>query len=433
MILRLLLSFSLALPAWALAATHAPDETVALDRILVVVNDDVITQTELNERLPIVKRQLAAQRIRLPDDTVLKRQLLERMILERIQLQAAKQAGIAIADDKIEQAIDRLAQQSKLSRAEFVAGLAREGVPPAKLKEQIRSQLMIERLLEREINNRVVVSEAEIEDYLAEREKHGEDVQFNVSHIVIRIPEAGGSAAAQAAKARAEVIAEKLRDGADFEQTAVAESHDQKALEGGNLGWRSGAQLPRLFVQTLEAMKPGDISPILRSANGFHILKLNDKRGGETPHKVTQTHARHILIKPNEVVTPENAARKIQQLRERIEHGADFAELAKAHSDDPGSAAAGGDLGWLMPAQTVPEFEREMNALAPNQLSQPVRTRFGVHLIQVLARREQDVTQQLQHNQARAQIHARKADERYEQWLRQLRDEAFVEYRVEVN
>lgn len=410
-------------------AVAAPERN--LDRILVIVNDDVITQSELDSRLPAIKQQLLKQRVRLPADEVLNQQVLERMILERLQLQMAAQLGIQVSEAKVEQAFARLAQQNKLSVEQFKAALKAEGIAAAAFREQLRDQLTIQQLLEREVNSRVSVSEGEVQAFIAERARRGEAVAYNVGHILISVPENANTAALQAAERRARELVRQLRNGADFEQIAVAHSQDPKALEGGGLGWRTAEQLPALFVSVLNEMEAGEVSDVLRSGNGLHILKLNAKRGGNQRQAVVQQHARHILIKPNELLGLGEAEAKARGLRERIEQGADFAALARAHSDDPGSVANGGDLGWVTPGQTVPEFERALGELEPGEVSQPVRTPFGVHLIQLLARREADVTAERSEMEARAQIRARKADERYEQWLRQLRDEAYVEYRIE--
>lgn len=422
------LLLALAVPPLA-QAVAAPARD--LDRILVIVNDDVITRSELGSRLPSIKQQLLKQRVRLPSDEVLNRQVLERMILERLQLQLAAQLGIQVNEAKVDQAFARLAEQNKLDVEQFKAALKAEGIPVAGFREQLREQLTIQQLLEREVNNRVSVSDSEVQAFIADRARRGEAVAYNVGHILIAVPENANAAAVQAAERRARELVRELRNGADFEQTAVAQSQDSRALEGGGLGWRTAEQLPALFVSALKGMKPGEVSDVLRSANGFHILKLNAKRGGDQRQAVVQQHARHILIKPSEIVSLAEAEAKARALRERIEQGADFAALARAHSEDPGSVGDGGDLGWVTPGQTVPEFERALSELKPGEVSQPVRTPFGVHLIQLLERREADVTVERSEMEARAQIRARKVDERYEQWLRQLRDEAYVEYRLE--
>lgn len=411
----------------ARAFADTPAAPVPLDSVLVIVNDDVITQSELDERLPVIKRQLAEQHLQVPPEDVLRHQVLERMILERLQLQLAARLGITATDAQIQSAMDDMATRNHLTPDQLDAALRKEGIPPSGFRKQLRTQLIIQQLLEREINDRVTVSDSEVQAYLAREGDKGQGQQYNLSHVLIAIPDAAKPQMVQAAQARAEAVLKKLQAGANFEQTAVADSQDPDALEGGNLGWKSAGQLPELFVSALAKMKPGDISGLLRGPNGFQILRLNAVRGS-APASVVQTHVRHILIKTNEVVTLADAEQKAAQLRARIENGAHFATLAKANSDDPGSALQGGDLGWVNPGQMVPEFEKAMNALKVGEISQPIVTRFGVHLIQVLGRREADISEERREAQARQQIHARKADQRYEQWLRQLRDEAYVKY-----
>jgi peptidyl-prolyl cis-trans isomerase SurA len=287
------------------------------------------------------------------------------------------------------------------------------------------------RLREREVDNRISVSDGEVENYLSSRsEAQGGGNEFNLAHILIRVPEQASPEALQKFKARAQQALEEVRSGKDFRQVAASYSDAADALQGGVLGWRPAGQLPALFVEALEALKTGEASPVLRSPNGFHILKLLDKRGKDTPLVVQQTHARHILIKVNEVMSEQDAKNRLLQIKERLDNAADFAELARLHSED-GSASRGGDLNWLSPGDTVPEFEQAMNALKPGALSEPVRSPFGWHLIQVLERRNEDVSKERKRLQARQEIRARKADESYQEWLRQLRDRAYVEYRLE--
>ena len=415
---------SLMFSLWAVAGAAA----VPLDRVLVVVNDDVITATEVGARIPAVRRQLARQNVRIPSEDVLRKSILDRMVLERLQLQVAKQLGIEVENDKIEFAIQRIAQDNRMSRDEFIAALKQEGLGEDEFRQQIRAQLTIQQLVDREVNNRVTISNSELENFLSRNP--GGDVEYNLSHILVAVPESASSEAIQTARKRADELWNELKRGGDFEQLAIAHSQDDKALEAGSLGWKKAGQLPALFVQAVEKLALGGVSEVLRSANGFHIVKLNDKRGGGQPHAVTQSHARHILIRPNELLGVDEAKAKLLALRHRIENGEDFAALAKANSDDAGSANNGGDLGWMTPGQSVREFERAVQALAPQQLSEPIRTPFGWHLIQLLERREQDISEERRVANARQQLHARKADERYEQWLRQLRDEAYVDYKA---
>ena len=284
-------------------------------------------------------------------------------------------------------------------------------------------------MVENNVHKRITVSDSEVDEFLQQRERlMGGSDAYQLSHIMIPVPEAASSDAISQAQQRARTLHDMLKQGADFQETASAYSKGRNALEGGKLGWKSAGQLPELFLTALQSMRQGDISEILRSPNGFHILKLEAKRSASHSKTVTQTHARHILMRSNEIRTPEQIRQKLQELKERIEQGDDFAKLARAYSEDTVSAANGGDLGWYNPGQMVPEFEKAAAALAPNAISKPIQSPFGYHLIQVLARRQMDIGEQLDRNEARRQIHARKVDERYQQWVRQVRDEAFVEF-----
>lgn len=411
------------------APAPAPAE---IDRILAVVNDDVVTETELRARLETTKKQLVIEKIKAPTDDVLRKQLLEQLVLERLQLQLAQQTGIRVSETEINQAIESIARRNKMDVEGFQKMLQREGLDSQTYRAEIRNQLTIRNLLEREINNRVTVTEAEVDGFLENEEGRASvNLAYDLSHIFIAIPESASPETIARTKGRAEEVHRLLRQGGDFAQAAVSHSQGPEAMQGGHVGWKKAGQLPELFLGALKNLPVGAVSDILRSPNGFHILRLNDKRGDTQTESVTQTRVRHILLKPSEIQSLEEARTKLALLRERVENGEDFAALARTHSEDPGSAANGGDLGWINPGQLVPDFEKAMNALKPAGLSQPVRTPFGYHLIQVLERRVHDISQEKLRAAARSQIHARKADERYEQWVRQLRDEAYVEY-VEV-
>lgn len=425
------LLFLLTAPAFA----AAPPAVLDVDRIVAVINNDVITETELDARLAETKRSLATQQIRLPPDDVLRRQLLERMIIERVQVQLASQTGIRVTDQDVEQALQTIAARNKITVDELYRTVTREGLDRAAYREQVKNQMLIQQLVDREITSRVTVTESEVANFLeGEQQRTRSDEEFNISHIYIAVPETAATDQVRQAKARADQVLRELREGGDFAQAAVSYSQGPDALKGGGIGWRNSGQLPELFVAALERLRPGDVSEVLRGPNGFHILRLNDRRGKEGGEAITQTHVRHILLKPSEIQSAAEARSKLKQLRDRIAAGDDFGELARAHSEDAVSAAKGGDLGWVAPKQLVPEFEAAMNDLAVNQLSEPVATPFGVHVIQVLGRRQQDVSEERARQAARSQIHARKADDRYEQWVRQLRDEAYVEYLLdEVN
>ena len=412
-------------------ATPQTKGVVQLDRIVAVVNDEVITQFELNDRMSRVVQQLQQQGTPLPPPEVLKKQLLERLITDRVQFQYAAQTGLRIDDADLERALARIAQENRLSMDEFRAALGRDGVNFAKFREDIRNEMTLARLREREVENRVSVADSEIDTYLNSRAgQAGKEDEFNLAHILIQIPEQATAEQIQARRTQAEQVLEQIKGGSDFGQLAASISDAPDALQGGAIGWKSAGQLPTLFAQAVAGMQPGETSNILRSPAGFHIIKLVARRGGDTTLIVQQLHARHILVKTNELVLDADARNRLLQLKERIDNGADFAELARQHSDDA-SAAKGGDLGWLSAGDTVPEFERAMKQLRPGKTSAPVQSPFGWHLIQVLERRDQDVTKEKQRLQARQALHDRKADEAYQEWLRQLRDRAYVEYRLE--
>lgn len=417
---------------WILALTlscaaAAQSRVTLLDRIVAVVNDEVITQIEIEQQKKEIIAQLSRQGTPLPPADVLEKQVLERAISDRAQLQFAKESGIRADDAQVERAIARIAEDNKLSMSDFRKALEKDGVPFAKFREEIRNEIILTRLREREVENRVVVTDGEIDNFLATA-KSGREDDYQLAHILVLVPEQASPEQIQLRKARAEEALRNLRSGADFAQTAATFSDANDALQGGALGWRAASRLPSLFADAVKQLKPGQVSGILKSANGFHIVKLLEQRGKDSPLVIEQTRTRHLLIRVNEIVSEAEAKTKIDRLKDRLNRGGDFAELAKLNSEDP-SASRSGDLGWLSPGDTVPEFERAMNNLAANQISEPIRSPFGWHLIQVLERRKQDVTAERTREQARAAIRARKADEAYQDWLRQLRDRSYVEYR----
>jgi peptidyl-prolyl cis-trans isomerase SurA len=413
------------------AQAQKPRQIVTIDRIVAVVNDEVITRIDLDERTKLAMKQLQQQGTPLPPTAVLEKQVLDRMISDRVQLQLAKETGLRIDDAELDRALGRIAQDNKLSLSQLRTAVEKDGVPFAKFREDIRNEIVLTRLREREVDNKITITESEIDNFInTQKAQEGKSDEYNLSHILIVVPEKASPEQIQQRQNRAEEALAQLKNGADFRQVAASFSEAPDALQGGLMGWRETSRLPSLFVDALKTMRLGDLSPILRSPNGFHILKLNDKRGVSSPVIVQQTHARHILIKTNELVSETDARNRLLTLRERLENKADFAELARVHSEDS-SAAKGGDLGWLSPGDTVPEFERAMNALKVGEISAPVRTQFGWHLIQVLGRRNEDLSNERQRLAARQALRARKSDEAYQEWVRQLRDQASIEIRLE--
>ncbi|KAA3629608.1 MAG: molecular chaperone SurA [Proteobacteria bacterium] len=414
----------------ALAATQR-SEVTTLDRIVAVVNDDVIVASELEGKIQELSKRLTQQATRLPPEDVLRRQLLEREILNRIQLQLAARSGITVDDPSLNNAMRELAQRNKLTLDQFRQVLERDGFDYAAFREEIREEMTISQLRRREVVNRINVSDREIEEFI---ERHGAPGQnnreFRLGHILIALPEAATSDQISEAREQAARTATELRNGADFAQMALAVSAGQQALQGGDLGWRKASEVPSLFAEALRQLQTGDISDPIRSASGFHIIKLLETRGEEAV-VVTQTHARHILIRTDAITSDQQAQQRLALLRSRILAGADFAELARANSQDPGSAVAGGDLGWFGPGRMVPQFEQMIDSLPLNTLSEPFRTRYGWHLVEVLGRRKHDDTAEYQRAQVINEIRKHKTEEELELWLRRLRDEAYVELRPE--
>jgi peptidyl-prolyl cis-trans isomerase SurA len=396
-----------------------------------VVNDDVIVKSELDRRIEQVRSQLADSGTAPPPDDVLQKQVLERLIMDRLQLQVADRSGIQIDDQTLNDAISDMAAKNGLTLREFRDVLDRDGYDFGQFREEVRDQIAINQVRQREVGDRIVVSERDVENFLAMQAKQGStDFEYRMAQILIGTADgATPEEIAEKEREAREVLAE-LRDGADFAETAVAVSDGQQALEGGDLGWKKAAQLPTIFANIAAQMSPGEISDVIRSPSGFHIVKLLDVRGQER-HIVTQTLSRHILIRPNEIVSDEDAESRLLQLKSRIEQGEDFGTLARSHSDDRGSAIKGGELGWLSPGDLIPKFEAVADSLQVGEVSEPFKTQFGWHIVQVMERREHDNTAEVLRAAARQQIRERKLEEEGQAWLAQIRDTAFVEYRLE--
>ncbi|TMI09626.1 MAG: molecular chaperone SurA [Betaproteobacteria bacterium] len=438
MFVRSLFPVLLALAAAAASAqssppvpSGAPPRVVAIDRVIAVVNDEAITQYELDDARRVVVQQLKQQNVQQPAADVLDKQVLERLITERALLQHAKDSGIKVDDTQVERAIQRIAEDNKLTLDGLRQALAREGVAYVRYREDVRSEIVMQRLREREVDARITVSDAEVENYLATiKAQSGGEAEYRLAHILVLVPEQANAEQIEAKRRRAEEALKNIRGGTDFGQVAAGFSDASDALSGGNLGWRPGARLPTVFAETVRGMKAGDVSPVLRSAAGFHIVKLIERRSRNEPALVDQTHVRHILIRVNEITSEAEGKAKIDRLKDRLDGGAKFEDMAKLNSEDA-SSAKGGDLGWLGPGDTVPVFEETMSKLTVNQVSAPVRTPFGWHLIEVLGRRKQDVSADRERTQAQLAIRQRKSDEAFQDWVRQTRDRAYVEVRLD--
>jgi peptidyl-prolyl cis-trans isomerase SurA len=413
-----------------LGASGAATET-ALDRVVAVVNDEAITQYDINDSRAKTIRQLNESKVPVPPKDVLDKQVLERLINERALMQFAKESGIKVDDTLVERTILRVQQENKLTPEQFRQLLAKEKMSYASYREDIRRELALQRLRDREVDKNVFVTEAEVDNYLATAATQaGGENEYLLSHVLVRVPEEARPELIEQRRKRAEEALAQIKSGTDFGQIAASYSDADNALTGGDLGWRTAARLPTIFVEAVHSMKKGDVSPVIRSPAGFHIVKLVDQRNRNAPTVVEQTHARHILVRANENVSDAEAKSKIDRIRERIVGGAKFEDQAKVNSDDA-SSTKGGDLGWLSPGETVPAFEKAMASLKIDEISEPIRTPFGWHLIEVLGRRQQDVTKDRQRAQARQAITQRKSEELFQEFIRQTRDRAYVEYKAD--
>ena len=408
----------------------APREPVEADHIVAIVGDEVITYYELRTRLADALKQLQKQGTPLPAQEVLEKQMLERVIMDRVQLQYARETGLRIDDSQLDQAIGRIAANNQMTPQQFRQALEKDGIEYAKFREDIRGEMTTVRLREREVDSKIVISDGEIDNYLANQKATGGGEEYQLAHILLRAPESASPEQLQKLRVRGEQALKRAQAGENFAELSAAFSDAPDALKGGDLGWRPLDRLPSLYAEAAARLQLGQVSELLRSSAGFHVIKLVAKRGGSAPASIQQTRARHILVRISEVVSETEARRKLETVRDRIANGVDFAEQARLYSQD-GSAAKGGDLGWLSPGDTVPEFERAMDALQPNEVSPVVQSPFGMHLIQVQERRERDVSVDRQRGAARQALRERKLDEAYQDWLRQMRDRTYVENRLE--
>ena len=418
-----------------LCASGAATQTsagVELDRVVAVVNDDIISRSELDARLERVREQLRQSGTAQPPPDALRRQVLERLILRRLQLQIARNSGMRVDDESLNRTILRIAEQNELTLREFRDAVERDGYDFARFREEVRDDILIAEVRRRQVENQINISQRDIDDYISMMESRGTEAdryRYRIGHILIAVPDGASSEEIDEARERAERVLEELRAGADFANMAVTHSDGQKALEGGDLGWRLASDLPTMLADAVLRLETGDVSEPVRSASGFHLVKLVDRQGSQR-QMIRQTLARHILITLDALTDNAEARRQLGVLRERIVNGEDFGELARVHSDDPGSASKGGELGWIDPGNTVPVFERTMDSLAPGAISEPFRSQFGWHLVQVLERRDRDATETSQRAEARRRLRTRKIEENTQAWLRRVRGEAYVEYRL---
>jgi peptidyl-prolyl cis-trans isomerase SurA len=407
-----------------------------LDRVVAVVNDEVITMNELNLRTRVAEGQLKRQNIPLPPADVLRRQVLERMIIDRAQVQLAKETGVRVDDQTVNAAIGRIAEQNNLSLPQFRARLDGEGVSFARFREDVREDILTSRLRDREVDNRIQITEAEVDNFIAEQAGvEANAIEYNIAQILLRVPDNSDTRRIEEVRLRAEELAAQARSGTDFARLAASFSSGSEALQGGELGWRTTERLPTLFLEAVKSLKPGEIGPVVRSPGGFHVLKLVGRRNAVDARLATgpvqQTRVRHILLRVSELTPEPDVRRRLAELRDRIvKGGQDFGQLARLHSVDP-SSTRGGELGWIYPGDTVPEFEKAMAALKPGDVSEPVQSPFGFHLIQVLERRVEESPVERNRQAARLALRERKAEEAFQEWQRQLRDRTYVELRLD--
>lgn len=405
----------------ALQLNAAP---VDLDRVVAIVDESIIMQSELDARMDSVKRQMGGQ---IPPDSMLRPQVLERLILENIQLQMAERGGVQVTDQQLTDTVKRIAQQNGMTISEFSKALEKDGLSYKEAIEQIRTEMIISRVQKFQVNNRVQISQQDIDYFLAS--KAGEmatEEEYRLQHILVSIPSQASPEQIKRARQKANNIIADINSGKDFTQQAMANSDGRNALKGGDLGWRKQAQLPSLFSDAVDTLEVGEVSRPIKSASGFHIIQIAEKRGGSTM-MVLQTKVRHILVMPNEIRSDKDSKARITQVYKKIDNGDDFAVLAKEYSDDPGSAVSGGDLGWVNPGDMVPAFERVMSEIEPGVVSKPFKSKFGWHILQVEERKETDLGEQVQRNQIHQMLQARQFEEELPIWLRKIRAEAYVD------
>ncbi len=412
----------------ALAQRSISDKGVMLDRVAAVVNDGIVLASELEEQVQVITSRLQAQGLEMPPAAMLRQQVLDRLVLQEIQMQRAQRAGIRIGDESLNQALADVAQRNGISLAQLPAALVQQGIDYATYRESVRREMTLQVLQQRDVIQRINISPRELEQFLDKQKSRPSELnEYNLSHILIAVPQEASPSQLDQASQRAQEVFDRAKGGEDFAKLAVAYSNSQTALEGGSLGWRRGPEIPTILADLVVGLKPGEVSEPLRTPSGYHIVRLNEIRGADQQVVIEQTNARHILLKPTEIQDDATVRQRLIDVRERILKGEDFSVLAKTLSEDPGSAADGGDLGWTAPGSFVPEFDAALRRLEPNEISEPFRTQFGWHIVQLLGRRQFDNTEELRRQRAFMQLRESKADEETELWLRRLRDEAYVD------
>jgi peptidyl-prolyl cis-trans isomerase SurA len=418
-----------------LSPSHAQTRDISvhgemLDRIAAVVNDGLVLKSELDDQMVSVEKRLQEQKVELPSQSVLQQQVLDRLVLQEIQMQRAKHVGLTITDEQLNGALQEIAARNKIPFDQLPTALSAQGVDYKVYRESMRKELTLSTLRQRDVIAHINVSPHELEQYMARAQNAAANDEFNVSHILLSLPAAATPQQLEDISHKAQDVASRAGKGEDFGQLAIASSNSQTALDGGQLGWRKGAQLPQFILDLVVKMKPGEVSAPVRTPSGYHIVKLNERRSGEAPVIINQLHVRHILMKPNELDDDATVREKLAKLRERILKGEDFAGIASTTSEDPGSAPDGGDLGWSGPGTFVPEFDKAIADLQPNDISEPFKTRYGWHIVQMLGTRTYDSTDDVRRQKAFAAIRESKADEETELWLRRLKDDAFIETKM---
>jgi peptidyl-prolyl cis-trans isomerase SurA len=418
-----------------LPASHAQTRDIGvhgdmLDRIAAIVNDGLVLKSELDAQMDSVTKRLQEQKIELPSQSVLKQQVLDRLIVQEIQVQRAKHVGLTISDEQLNSALQEIAARNKIPFDQLPTALQAQGIDYKQYRESMRKELTLNTLRQRDVISHINVTPRELDQYLARQQNAASNDEFNVSHILLSLPAAATPQQLEEISHKAQDLATRATKGEDFGQLAIANSNSSTALDGGQLGWRKGGQLPQFVLDLVVKMKPGEVSEPVRTPSGYHIVKLNERRSGEVPVIINQIHVRHILMKPNELDDDETVRQKLARLRDRIEKGEDFSGIASTSSEDPGSAPDGGDLGWSGPGTFVPEFDKAIADLKVNEISEPFKTRYGWHIVQMLGTRTYDSTEDVRRQKAFVAIRESKADEETELWVRALRDEAFVEIKM---